>query len=91
MADQKVEETPVSEEAVPTTPTEAPKYEFTNKAGEKESVRVNSEYEVPSFKKASVKKIADDRWEVTAPDGTLTYHTTKEKADEAADEINDDC
>jgi len=89
MADQKVEEAPVQEE-VPTTPTEAPKYEFTNKAGQKESVRLNSEYEVPSFKKASVKKIADDRWEVTAPDGTLTYHTTKEKADEAADEINED-
>jgi hypothetical protein len=89
MADQKVEEAPVQEEA-PITPTEAPKYEFTNKAGQKESIRLNSEYEVPSFKKASVKKIADDRWEVTAPDGALTYHTTKEKADEAANEINDD-
>jgi hypothetical protein len=89
MADQKVEEAPVQEEA-PITPTETPKYEFTNKAGQKESIRLNSEYEVPSFKKASVKKIADDRWEVTAPDGALTYHTTKEKADEAANEINDD-
>jgi hypothetical protein len=69
---------------VPTTP------QFTNKAGVKESIDLNREYQIPTSKIARIDKIADDRWQVTAPNGDVTFHTTEGKAKEIADELNSD-
>ena len=83
--DVETEET-VTEQptVVPTTP------QFTNKAGVKESIDLNREYQVPTSKIARIDKIADDRWQVTAPNGDITFHTTEDKAKEIADELNSD-
>ncbi len=73
-----------------TVPTAAPVYEFTNKAGEKETPQMNREYELPGTRTAKVTKIADDRFQVTAPDGSVTFYPTEQKAIDAAQEMNDD-
>lgn len=62
--------------------------QFTNKAGVKELFEKGREYQIPDGKKARVDKIADDRWQVTAPDGNITFYPSKERADEAVDDIN---
>ena len=64
--------------------------EFTNKGGEKENVAVGREYQVPEGRKARLDKVADDRWQVTSPDGTLTFYSSEEKAQEQVDSINEE-
>jgi predicted NAD-dependent protein-ADP-ribosyltransferase YbiA (DUF1768 family) len=64
--------------------------QFKNKTGETEAVVAGKEYEIPASKKAKVDKLADDRWQVTAPDGSVTFHDSKEKADEEATDINEE-
>jgi hypothetical protein len=63
---------------------------FKNKVGEDEPVQVGREYQIPASKKARVDKIADDRWQVTSPDGNITFYPSKEKADAIADDLNEE-
>lgn len=63
---------------------------FKNKSGEQEAIQSNREYQIPASKKARVDKLADDRWQVTAPDGNLTFYPSLEKADAAAAELNEE-
>ena len=63
---------------------------FENKEGVNEPIDIDREYEVPSFKKASVEKIAEDRYQVTAPDGTVSFYSNKDNAQEAADILNEE-
>jgi hypothetical protein len=67
---------------------EGPK--FTNKAGVKETFEEGREYQIPVGKKARIDKVADDRWQVTAPDGNITFHGSQEKAQEKVDSINEE-
>ncbi len=64
--------------------------QFKNKVGETEAVVAGKEYTIPASKKAKVDKLADDRWQVTAPDGSITFHESKEKADQDAADINEE-
>jgi hypothetical protein len=64
--------------------------QFKNKVGETEAAVAGKEYEIPASKKARVDKLADDRWQVTAPDGSITFHDSKEKADGEAADINEE-
>jgi hypothetical protein len=42
---------------------------------------VGREYQIPAFKKAKVDKIdGEDRWQVTSPDGSITFYKTEERA-----------
>jgi hypothetical protein len=88
----------IANEEVPTeeiapeeiTPTGVATPKFTNKAGEEEVVKVGKDYELPGLEKAKVNKLADDRYQVTAPDGTVSFHDTEEAANAAAQDIDDD-
>jgi len=64
--------------------------QFTNKAGVKETFEEGREYQIPAGKKAKIDKIADDRWQVTAPDGNITFYESEEKAKEQVDSINEE-
>jgi hypothetical protein len=64
--------------------------QFTNKAGVKETFEEGREYQIPAGKKARIDKIADDRWQVTAPDGNITFYGSEEKAKEQVDSINEE-
>lgn len=64
--------------------------QFKNKVGETEAVVAGKEYTIPASKKASVDKLSDDRWQVTAPDGAITFHDSKKKADDEAADINEE-
>jgi hypothetical protein len=64
-------------------------YEFINKGGQKEAIQEGREYTKVTFDKAKVNKIDEDRFEVTAPNGQVSYYKTQETADNAAEEIND--
>jgi hypothetical protein len=64
--------------------------QFTNKAGIKETFEEGREYQIPAGKKARIDKIADDRWQVTAPDGNITFYGSEEKAKEQVDSINEE-
>ena len=64
-------------------------YEFVNKGGQKEALQEGREYTKVTFDKAKVNKIDEDRFEVTAPNGQVSYYKTQETADNAAEEIND--
>ena len=70
------------------TPKEGP--QFVNKAGVKESFEEGREYEIPVSKKARVRKVADDRFKVTMPDGTSTFYPTRDEANAAAAEANEE-
>ena len=63
-------------------------YEFVNKGGEKEVFQEGREYLKISFDRAKVNKIDEDRFELTAPNGKVTYYKTQEAADLAAEEID---
>lgn len=85
--DIKTDEPIVDEPPIVSTP------QFTNKVGVKENIDLNREYQIPTSKIAKVDKVdkvADDRWQVTAPNGDITFHATEEKAKEIADELNSD-
>ncbi len=91
MSDQKVEEAAViPEEEVSKPVEEAPAYEFTDVQGTKKKVELNKEYQLPTAKVAKVRKISDDRYKVTSPTGEVTFYPTREKAKEAAAEMNAD-
>ena len=85
---EKTEE-PTTAATEPIVPDDAA-HVFVNKAGDKEIGQVGREYQIPSSKIANIDKIADDRWQVTAPNGDITFHATEAKAKEAADELNQD-
>ena len=73
--------------------TETPEKEgpqFINKAGEKQEFEEGREYQIPIGKKARIDKVADDRWQVTAPDGNITFYGSQEKAQEKVDSINEE-
>ena len=82
--DIKTDEPIIDEPPIVSTP------QFTNKIGVKENIDLNREYQIPTSKVAKVDKIADDRWQVTAPNGDITFHSTEEKAKEIAGELNSD-
>lgn len=64
-------------------------FNFTNKGGETETPQEGREYQLPETAKAKVDKVQDeDRYQVTAPNGDITFHDTKEAAQAAADDIN---
>jgi len=63
---------------------------FVNKDKQKEKLEVGRDYEVRATKKASIKKIADGRYQVTAPDGTISFHKTEEQAKEEAKDLTDE-
>lgn len=63
---------------------------FKNKSGEQEPIQVNREYQIPESKKARVDNIADDRFQVTSPDGNITFYPSKEKADAVAADLNEE-
>ena len=63
---------------------------YINKAGVEEPIEVNREYQLPKAKVASLKKIADDRWRVSYPGGVEQYYKTKEDADLALADLNDE-
>ena len=54
----------------------------------KQLLEVGREYEIRDTKKATAPvKIADDRYRVTAPDGTVTFHKTRKEAVEQSQEF----
>jgi alkylated DNA repair dioxygenase AlkB len=63
---------------------------FVNSEKKQEPLEVNREYEVKATKKASINKIAEDRYEVIAPDGTSSFHKTEEQAKEEAKDLTDE-
>jgi alkylated DNA repair dioxygenase AlkB len=63
---------------------------FVNEDKEKEKLEVGREYEVRATKKASIKKIADDRYQVTSPDGTVSFHKTRKEAVEESKDLTDE-
>lgn len=77
----------VPEETVE-VPTETELPTFVNKNEQKEPINVGREYQIDRNKLAKVDKLADDRWQVTAPNGDITFHKTEEEANTAAEEAN---
>lgn len=63
---------------------------FVNEDKQKERLEVGREYEVRATKKASIKKIADDRYQVTAPDGTKSFYKTRKEAVEESKDLTDE-
>ena len=61
---------------------------FKNAEGVESPVEVDREYSIPGFKPASIKKISDDRYEVVAPDGSSSFHSSDIDAKSAAAEID---
>lgn len=62
--------------------------EFTNVGGVKEAVQIGREYLAQPKKKSKVRKLAADRFKVTDPDGKVSFYPTREKAIEAAADID---
>ena len=65
------------------------KYEFVNKANKSEVPVEGREYQLANALIAKVKK-AGEQYKVTSPTGEVTYHDTKEKADQVAADLNVD-
>jgi hypothetical protein len=86
MAEEQQEESN-KEEA---TPTEEKPLEFVNRAGAKEVPQADREYQLDGLSLAKVNKIADDRYEVVSPLGESSFYSTKEDADQAAEDMNAD-
>jgi len=63
-------------------------YNFVNKDGEKQNIETGREYQIPESKKATISKLDDDKYQVTAPNGDITLHETKKEADDAAEDLN---
>ncbi|MCI4435493.1 MAG: hypothetical protein JHC33_01605 [Ignisphaera sp.] len=82
----------IAKEEVPLEDLEKAETSFTfvNKEKVKEPLQVDREYEIKATKKASIKKLADDRYQVTSPDGTVSFHKTKEEAAEEAKDLTDE-
>lgn len=62
--------------------------EFINIGGVKEAVQVGREYLAQPKKKSKVRKLASDRFKVTDPEGKVSFYPTREKANEAAMDID---
>jgi len=60
---------------------------FVNEDKVKEPLQVDREYEIRATKKASIKKLADDRYQVTSPDGTTSFHKTRAAAVEESKDL----
>ena len=67
---------------------EGPK--FTNKEGAQEPIELNRQYESSSVGKSTIAKIDEDRWQITAPNGTVSFASTEAKAQLKANEFNQD-
>lgn len=65
------------------------KFGYLNKAGKKETLEVDREYQIPGFSPAKVRK-AGDQFKVTSPAGEVKYYDTREEAKQAADDLNVD-
>ena len=61
---------------------------FVNDSKEREKLEVGREYTIDKTKRVNIRKIADDRYQVTAPDGTVSFHKTKESAQEEAKDLS---
>ena len=72
------------------SPTEPITPTFTNKEGNVQPLDLNREYQTESFGTPKVEKIDDDRWQVTAPNGAVTFHKSEEKAQAKVNELNQD-
>ena len=73
--------------AEPTTP------KFTNSEGSEEGVDLNREYqkvETTITVNPKIEKIDEDRWQVTAPNGGITYHKSEDKAQAKVNELKQD-
>jgi len=92
MASEKEPEIKTTTEVPTEVPTEEPvvKHEFKNINGEIVPVEIGREYELPKTKLARIDKIADDRWQVTAPNGDITFYSTEEKAKAVFNDVNSD-
>ena len=84
IAEEEVVETPEAE-----VPVVAP-VDFVNKEGVKETPIEGRQYSIEGIRKATVKKLDDGRYEVTSPTGETSIHSSKDRADDAAAEINED-
>ncbi len=91
-ADDMAEEVLIPEEVVTpeTKPIEAGIPQYITPSGKRENLDIGREYTIGKYTKSKVSKIADDRWQTVSPDGTFEIYPTKEKADEAAAELNDE-
>jgi hypothetical protein len=63
---------------------------FVNDEKQKEELEVGREYEIRATKKASIKKLADDRYQVTGPDGTISFYKTRKEAVEESKDLTDE-
>ena len=63
---------------------------FVNDEKQKEKLEVGREYEIRATKKASIKKLADDRYQVTGPDGTVSFYKTRKEAVEESKDLTDE-
>ena len=63
---------------------------FTNKAGVEQEIDINREYTIAPGAKATMNKVADDRFEVKLPDGSSQFFDTEAKANAAVQDANDD-
>lgn len=88
-ADAVVNEEEKTEEEVELPKVETG-YEFVNKGGEKETVQEGREYQILNPKQATVTKLDDDRYQITASDGTVTYSKSKEAAEGIVEDLNQD-
>ena len=63
---------------------------FVNDTKQKEKLEVGREYEIRATKKASIKKLADDRYQVTSPDGKVSFYKTRKEAVEESKDLTDE-
>lgn len=63
---------------------------FVNDSKQREKLEVGREYEIDKTRRVNIRKIADDRYQVTAPDGTVSFHKTKESAQEEAKDLSNE-
>lgn len=79
------EDAEVNDSTIEAEPTA---HDFTNTLKDKETPIVGRSYANPISRPATYKKIADNRFEVTHPDGTSTFEKTEELAKDTVNEIN---
>jgi hypothetical protein len=61
---------------------------FMNNKGLLEDVEIDREYELAKHKKPAIRKIGEDRFRVTDDLGNVTFHPTREAAQEAVQDIS---
>ena len=80
------EEIPEAKPEEAALPPAAPKYK--DVAGAEQPIEQGRTYEIAPFKKPTINKIADNRYEVVSPDGKSTFYNNEEDAKEALDELS---